>query len=183
MNTGTIVRRLRGVVGNAVVWGAGWSACALVVFAGMKVAGMLPASTIWLDSILIAARFGFVGSIVGGVFSLVVGLLYQGRRLSEISAVRFGIGGGLLAGLFVPTFLTAARLLSGDGFLTLEGILLNGSLSALFGGVAAGASLKLAQHADPLLGGGSRDRSGLLGSGDRPASEVGEAPARRQPVR
>ena len=181
MNTdGNIVRRLRGVVGNAVVWGAAWSACALVVFAGLKVAGMLPASTIWLDSILIAARFGFAGGIVGGVFSLVVGLLYHGRRLSEISAVRFGIGGGVLAGLFVPTFLTAARLLSGDGFLTLEGILLNGSLSALFGGVAAGASLKLAQHADPLLGG---VKSGLLGSGDPLASLGGKDPARRQPVR
>lgn len=180
MNTNGIIRRLRGVVGNAVVWGAAWSGCAVVVFAALKVGGFLPPSAIWLDSILIAARFGFAGAIAGTAFSALVGLLYRGRRLSEISALRFGIGGAVLGGLFVPGFMTVARLLSGDGLLPLENLLLNGSLSALFGGVAAGASLKLAQHADPLLGG---VKYGSLGSGDPLASLRAEVPARRQPVR
>jgi hypothetical protein len=180
MNTETITRRLRGVVGNAVVWGAAWSASALVVFAALKAGGFLQDSVIWLDSILVAARFGFAGAIAGAAFSALVGPIYRGHRLAEISALRFGLGGAVLGGLFVPGFLTVARLLSGDGLLPLESLLLDGSLSALFGGVAAGASLKLAQHADPLLGGGDSAR---LGRGDRLATVGGETPARRQPAR
>lgn len=179
MDIHNLFRRLRGAFGNAVVWGAAWAASALGVFAVLKVSGMLPASVIWLDSLLVAARFGVVGGIAGGAFSLVIGLLYRGRRLSDISAVRFGIGGGIMAGLFVPGFMTAARLLSGDGFLPLENLLTNGSLSALFGGVAAGLSLKLAQRGDPLLPGG--DRADLLGSGD-PLAAAGERDLRRRPA-
>jgi hypothetical protein len=74
--------------------------------------------------------------------------------------VRFGLGGGVLAGLFVPAFLTAARLLSGDTFLPLETLLTNGGLSAAFGGIAAGASLRLAQRAEALPPG----RVGITGA-------------------
>jgi hypothetical protein len=182
MDTDNIFRRLRGAVGNAMVWGAGWSACALVAFAGLKVAGILPASAIWLDSIIVAARFGLMGGIVGGAFSLVIGLLYRGRRLSDISWVRFGVRGGIMAGLFVPTFLTVARLLSGDTFLPLENLLANGLLSAAFGGVAASVSLILAQRANPLLGGSSQDRPGLLGSGDPLASREWDTARRTAPA-
>jgi hypothetical protein len=166
MNAENIFRRLRGALGNAAVWGAAWAACAAVVFAALKVAGVLGASVIWLDAIMVAGRFGFMGGIVGGAFSLVIGLLYRGRRLSDLSAVRFGIRGGIMAGLFVPTFLTAARLLSGDTFLPLENLLTNGLLSAAFGAVAAGGSLMLAQRAQTLLSGGSQDALHRLGSGN-----------------
>jgi hypothetical protein len=166
-------------VGNALVWGAGWTACALVAFAALKVAGILSPSVIWLDSIIIAGRFGVMGGIVGGAFSLLIGLLYRGRRLADISWVRFGLRGGIMAGLFVPTFLTAARLLSGDTFLPMENLLTNGLLSAAFGGVAAGVSLKLAQRANPLLASGSQDRPGLLRSAN-PLASVGEWDAARR---
>jgi hypothetical protein len=179
MDTDNIFRRLRGAVGNAMVWGAGWAACALVTFAGLKITGILSPSVIWLDSILVAARFGLMGGIVGGAFSLVIGLLYRGRRLADINWVRFGLRGGIMAGLFVPTFMTAARLLSGDTFLPLENLLTNGLMSAAFGGVAAGVSLKLAQRANPLLSGGSQDRPGVLGSGDPLASMGAWDTARR----
>jgi len=184
MDADNIFRRLRGALGNALVWGAAWSASALAVFAALKVTGILPASVIWLDSLLVAARFGVVGGITGGAFSLVIGLLYRGRRLSEISWVRFGVGGGLVAGLFVPTFLTVARLLSGDTFLPLEALLRNGLLSAMFGGVAAGVSLKLAQRAETLLPGRSQNRPDALGRG-APFASAGERDTRphREPVR
>ena len=160
MDVDSIFRRLRGAVGNAVVWGAGWAACALAVFAGMKVAGLLPASVIWLDAIAVAGRFGVMGGIVGGAFSLVIGLLYRGRRLSHINWVRFGIGGGVVAGVFVPAFMTVARLLSGDAFLPLQELLTNGLLAAAFGAVAAGGSLRLAQRAQTLPSGTGHDQLG-----------------------
>jgi hypothetical protein len=176
MDAGSIFRRLRGAVGNAVVWGAGWSACALAVFAAMKVAGLLPASVIWLDAIAVAGRFGVMGGIVGGAFSLVIGLLYRGRRLSQISWVRFGTGGGVVAGLFVPAFMTVARLLSGDAFLPLEELLTSGLMAAAFGAVAAGGSLRLAQRAQTLPPGPDQDQLG------RPESTARLAAAEERPA-
>lgn len=179
MTADSIFRRLRGAIGNAVVWGAAWSACAAVVFAGLKAAGVLPASVIWLDAIIVAGRFGVMGGIVGGAFSLVIGVLYGGRRLSRINWVRFGIRGGIMAGLFVPSFMTVARLLSGDTFLPLENLLVNGLMSAAFGAVAAGGSLLLAQRAQSLVSIGSQDQPHRLGSGN-PLASVGERDARRR---
>ena len=171
MDTENFFRRLRGVIGNAVVWGAGWAASALVVFIGLKAAGVVQSPS-WLDGLMVAARFGFVGALAGTAFSGVIGLLYRGRRLADISALRFGIGGAMMGGVFVPAFLTLARLLSGDGPLPLADLLTNGLLSAAFGAVAAGGSLKLAQRAQTLLPGGIHDRPGRLVSGDRLAWDL-----------
>lgn len=185
MEAENIIRRLRGAVGTAVLWGAGWATLGFAAFAALKVTGNLPASAIWLDSLLVAARFGFIGGIVGGAFSACVGLLYRGRRLSEIRAVRFGIGGGIMAGLFVPAFLQTMNLLSGDGMVPMGLVLDDGAFAALFGAVAAGGSLLLAQRAQTALPGGPRHRPGLLGSADRVAQADGwtsarsEAPAHR----
>lgn len=166
MNADNIFRRLRGAVGNAMVWGAGWAALGFTVFAALKVVGIVPASVPWLAAIVLAGKFGIIGGVTGGAFSLLVGLLYRGRRLSEISAVRFGAGGGIMAALFVPAFFQAMNLLSGDGLVPM-GLVLDDSLWAVvFGGVAAGASLKLAQRADLLLRGRSPHQPGFLGSGD-----------------
>jgi hypothetical protein len=51
-----------------------------VVFAALKAGGFLQPSVIWLDSILVAARFGFAGAIAGTAFSALIGLLYRGWR-------------------------------------------------------------------------------------------------------
>ena len=170
MDADNILRRMRGAVGNALVWGAGWAGCAIAVFATMKIAGLLPASVIWLDAIVIAGRLGFVGAIAGGAFSIFIGLLYRGQRLSQINRVRFAVGGGMMAGLFVPAFLQTMNLLSGDGFVPMELVLDDGILAGMFGAVLAGGSLRLAQRAQTLLPGGSQDRPGLLGSGTPLAS-------------
>lgn len=175
MDADNIFKRLRGAVGNALVWGAGWSASALVVFAGLKLAGVLPESVLWIDSLLVAARFGFVGGIAGGAFSLVIGLLYQGRRVPDLNPVRFAIGGGIMAGLFVPAFLQAMNLLSGGGMVPMELVADDGLMAALFGAVAAGGSLKLAQLADPVLRGGSLAQPGLLAGGERMVPDAAPA--------
>ena len=112
MDAESITRRLRGAIGTAALWGAGWATLGFAAFAALKVTGNLGDSVRWIDSILVAARFGFIGGIVGSAFSACVGLLYGGRRLSDIRALRFGIGGGIMAGLFVPGFCPKKKIAS-----------------------------------------------------------------------
>jgi len=170
MAVGNIFRRLRGALGNALVWGVGWFTSAFTVFAALRVAGIIPPAISWEAGLDTAIRLGVMGVIAGGAFSSVIRLLYHGRRLSEISWVRFGIGGAVVTGLFVPTFISVMRLIEGDGFLPLESLLTNGLIAAVFGGAAAGGSLKLAQLADTLLPGRSQDQLDRLEGVDRLAS-------------
>ena len=158
MAVSNIFRRLRGAAGNALVWGVGWFTAAFAVFATLRLAGILPDTLSWAEGLGLAIRFGIVGGVAGGAFSSVIRLLYHRRRLSEISWVRFGIVGGVVTGLFVPVFMQTMNRLSGDGLVAWELVLDDGLLTAVFGGAAAGGSLKLAQLADTLLSGPSQDQ-------------------------
>ncbi|HLL81652.1 MAG TPA: hypothetical protein VK420_03335, partial [Longimicrobium sp.] len=140
------------------------AALAVAAFAVLRGAGFLSPEMIWLDAVGIAVKLGVMGGIVGGAFSLAIGTLYRGRRLSEMSALRFGLGGGIMAGLFVPLFLQTTSLLSGGGPVPMELIFDDAILAALFGAVAAGGSLRLAQRTEPMLP--ETVRPGLVGSGD-----------------
>lgn len=160
-----ILRRLRGALGNAVVWGAGWFISILALGSVLGIAGILTSS--WEGVLLTAFRGGIIGGIAGAAFSTVIGLLYRGRRLSEINWVRFGLGGAVVTGLFVPVFLQFMNLLSGDGMVPMGLVLDDIPLAAVLGGVAAGGSLKLAQHAEKKLLGGTQDPVGRLEGVDR----------------
>ena len=175
MDIDNILRRLRGALGNALVWGVGWVTAGLALLATLRVIGILTFP--WVELIGYAIRLGIVGAVTGGAFSVVIRLLYHGRRLSEISWVRFGIGGGLVTGLFVPVFLLTMNLLSGNGLVPWELVLDDGLWTAVFGGVAAGGSLKLAQIGDTLLPGNSQDQLDGATGVERLAS-VGEGEAR-----
>jgi hypothetical protein len=156
MDISNILRRLRGALGNALAWGVGWFTAGFALFAALRVVGIFDYS--WAEALVYALRAGIVGAATGGAFSVVIALLYKGRRLSELSWIRFGIGGGIVTGLFVPLFLQTMNLLSGDGLVPWELVLDDGLTMALFGGVAAGGSLKLAQLGDTLLPGGAQDQ-------------------------
>ena len=147
MDGDSIWRRLRGAVGNAVVWGGAWAASALVVFGVLRVMGILPQGNIG-DGIFVATRFGVVGAMASVAFSSVVRLLYRGRRLSEISWVRFALGGAAVAGAVVLGMMVVPRLMSGEPMLPLTALLSTGLVASAFGGIAAGGSLKLAQRAE-----------------------------------
>ena len=67
--------------------------------------------------------------------------------------------------------------LSGDGLVPWELVLDDGLLTAVFGGAAAGGSLKLAQHAETALPDGTQDRVDGSEGVDRLAS-VGEQDTR-----
>ncbi len=170
MDVHNIVRRLRGGLGLAVAWGVCWSAVTLAVHVGLAILGD---GFSWSDAWRAAARNGVVGGLVSVAFSGVVGLLYRGRRLSDISWVRFGAGGAIVAGLMLPAIMLLGRTISGDGPLPMEKWIASALVAAAFGGVAAGASMKLAQRGAPRLPAGSQgqlddtERAERLGSGDR----------------
>jgi hypothetical protein len=67
------LRRLRALLKNALVWGAGWSGFALAVFSVMRLVGILPPSASWVAGLGLAARFGVVGAVSGAAFSTIIG--------------------------------------------------------------------------------------------------------------
>ena len=153
----TLFRRLRGAFGNAIVWAGGWFIAALAVFATVRVLGGFPDTSL-AEGLETAVKFGIVGGIAGAAFSSVIRLLYHGRRLSEISWVRFGIGGAIVTGVFMPLFFQTMNLLSGDGLVPWTLVLDDAVLTAVFGGAAAAVSLKIAQHAVSELPAGTEDQ-------------------------
>lgn len=148
-----LLRRLRGAVGNALVWGAGWFGFAVAIITVQWFFDRTSPTESWFDAIRGAAKFGVMGTIAGGAFSTFIGLWYRGRRVSEINWVKFGLGGGLVTGLFVPAFIVVMRLISGDDFLPLRHLAFNGMVGAVLGGAAAAVSMKIAQLSQGLLSG------------------------------
>jgi hypothetical protein len=84
--------------------------------------------------------------------------------------VRFGIAGGIATGVFVPLFLQAMNVISGDGMVPWRLVLDDALWTAVFGGVVAGGSLRLAQRADDIAPAPTRDRLDGVKAVDRDAS-------------
>jgi hypothetical protein len=168
MNAKNIVRRLTGAAKNAVLWGATWSALAFGTILGLRTIGVVvPAEIGVLDAIGMAIRIGIAGGLAGGTFALFISWFYRGRRLSDINWVRFGLGGAVVAELFMLAFFAIGNLATGDGFPALDDILSDLIIAAVFGFVAAGVSMWAAQRADgPSIGG--PDEHGRLHAGPAP---------------
>lgn len=145
--SGSGARRLRGVVRNALAWGVSWSAAGFVLLVVLRLVGVLDELSL-IDALGMAVKFGFIGVVAGAAFSALIGLLYRGKRLADISWVRFGLGGAIMTGLFVPLFFQVMNIISGDGLVAWNLVLDDSIWASVFGGVAAAGSLKLAQRAD-----------------------------------
>src|SRR5690242_17656871 len=91
-------------------------------------------------------RIGFIGAIAGTAFFAFIGLAYRGKRLRDISWVRFGVGGAVLAGLFVPAFLQTMNLITGGALVPWNLVFDDLVLSAAFGGITAAGTMFLAQR-------------------------------------
>jgi hypothetical protein len=143
------LRQLRAMVRNAVVWGVAWGAAAFVTILTLRTIGvMVPAHIRWYDALGMAIRFGVVGGLAGVAFASAIRFFYRGKRLSDISLMRFTIGGALLGGVGVPLLMETMSVLTGGGLVPWSLIQTDALFAGLFGGLAAGGSLKLAQLAD-----------------------------------
>jgi len=162
MDSDNFLKRLGGAVRNAVVWGVTWFALAFVTIIGLRTIGVVvPPEIGVLDAIGMAIRVGVAGGMAGGAFAVFISLFYRGRRLSQINWVRFGLGGAIVAELFILAFFAFGSLVSGDAFPALDDILSDLIIAAVFGGIAAGASMWVAQRAETQSIGGPDRHDGL----------------------
>ena len=166
-------RRLRAVFKNALVWGVTWGALGTVVAALVRLSDKIPLLNAILDGIGMGVRIGFAGAITGAAFSTFISLAYRGKRISEISALRFGIGGAILAGAFVPAWLQAMNLLTGGGMVPWNLVTDDMLYSTIFGGITAAGTMLLAQRDDAKNPVSAED---ILGRMERESLSTGDAP-------
>jgi|tagenome__1003787_1003787.scaffolds.fasta_scaffold20938391_2 hypothetical protein len=138
--------RLRATLRNAVVWGVTWGAIGSVVATAMRLIDKIPLGHAVLDGIGMGIRIGVMGAIVSTAFFAFISVAYRGKRLAEISWMRFGIGGALLAGLFVPAFLQTMNVLTGGSLVPWHLVFDDAVFSAIFGGITAAGTMILAQR-------------------------------------
>ena len=150
-------RRLRAALRNALLWGLGWSAAGLTMLLILGALGRLPDATAWLEGLGIVVKLGVWGVFAGIAFAGLMRLLYHGRRLSDISWVRFGLLGGIATGVFVPLFMQVLNVLSGDGPVAWHLVTDDAVWATVAGALAAGGSLRLAQRAQALSAPGQPD--------------------------
>jgi hypothetical protein len=138
--------RLRAAIRNAAVWGVGWGAIGSAVATTFRLVDKIPFGNALLDGIGMGVRIGFIGAIAGTAFFAFIGLAYRGKRLRDISWVRFGVGGAILAGLFVPAFLQTMNLITGGSLVPWNLVFDDSIFSAAFGGITAAGTMFLAQR-------------------------------------
>jgi hypothetical protein len=151
-------RRLRGVIGTALIWGAGWAVVGLAV-AGLQ-AVALRASGVRVPMqlerfvALVTLRWAVSGVVAGTLFALA--LWYVGRRggsLGALSPSRAAVA-GTLAGIALP--LVVAPLLVMSGLAVPLTVLLPFVVTgAVFGAGTAAGTVALARRAPAPLAAGS----------------------------
>jgi len=146
-----IVRRLRGALGNALVWGIGWFGAGLALILGTRFFGPRP-PTFTPETIRIilmgATGVAVAGAITGGIFSAYIAANFRRRQLTEINPARFALGGSLvtvllgLAVIYVGSFFSDWPLFLKD---LVQPVLIYGSIGAVTGY----GTIKLAQKSLP----------------------------------
>jgi hypothetical protein len=137
--------RLRATFRNSIVWGVAWGAFGSAVATVMRLFDKIPFGYALLDGLGMGIRIGFAGALASAAFFAYISVAYRGKRLSEISWVGFGLGGAVVAGLFVPAFLQTMSILTGGGVVPWHLVLDDSVYSTLFGGITAAGTMILAQ--------------------------------------
>ena len=146
MSSENTMTRLRGMFRNSMVWGVAWGTFGTGVATVMRLIDRIPFANAVLDGLGMGIRIGFAGAIAGAAFFTFISVAYRGKRLSEISWQRFGMGGAVVAGLFVPSFLQTMSLLTGGGLVPWSLLSDDFVLSAVFGGITAAGTMIIAQR-------------------------------------
>ena len=154
-----IFRRLRGTLGNAMVWAGTWFLAAFPLHVLYWVAG------IRYDSFLEGAlgtmlTYGAGGFLAGGVFSLYLRIAGRKQRLRELRPGRVGLGSALTVGVVLPGLFW---FFGNPQIDLLSGIIISSTLGLFAGGTAL-AQVKVAQQA---LHAGGADLEGLEAASDQ----------------
>lgn len=140
-------RRLRGAIKNIVVWGIGWTVLGFATNLVMRMTGIIDAPVSVLDAAVVGLKIGLGGGIVGATFSAFIAFTYRNRRIQDISWLKFGVGGSLVAAASITGFVQGASLLGGGKLVEWEYLNPTLAMFAAFGFIGSATSLKLAQLA------------------------------------
>lgn len=150
-------RRLRGVLGTALTWSAGWAAVGLGVgglrAAALRAADLQVPMELWRFVALGTFRWAAFGLVAGTLFALA--LWYAGRRVGSLDALApsraavWGLGAGVALPLCVIGLLAA-----GGAAVPLVAMLPLVVTSGVFGAGTAAGTVALARRPAPLVAGG-----------------------------
>jgi hypothetical protein len=146
----TILRRLRGALGTALVWALTWFGAGFVFITTVNVfhLGIFRQYANFSLSVALgwSASIAAVGFITGGIFSLYVATALSGKRLEELRPARFALAGTVVAGLASLAWYGGMSLFYP---LHLENLVWPVVLPAALGCITSSASIALAQRALP----------------------------------
>lgn len=151
-----MLRRIRGAVGNAVAWAVSWVAGGTAVLGLLHLTGLFQLADPSEIFTFFVPVLGMTGFLTGVAFSAYLPLVYRDQSVLGIRTGRFVLGGAVVAGLICPLVVLLSPLAPELG--ASARILLASELwTVVFGGVTAGATLKLAQRASSSLVDASAD--------------------------
>jgi hypothetical protein len=152
----TVLKRIRGAIGMALTWAAGWAGAGVLIGVSSNLFPGLPWDRFFevFDAPLVMLALpGFLGGLI---FSVVLGVAAREKTFDELSVPRFaalGAIGGLLLSL-VPAALVVSGLASGDGrHSLLQVTAVIGAPLIILSAISASVSLLLSRRAQ----GGGRD--------------------------
>ena len=151
-----MLRKLRGLLGVGVTWGAVWGVIGGVI--GVVVGMVSPDAWTWSNPILDwAVGMGLYGFVSGVGFGKILALAEGRRRLDELSLRRIAVW-GVLGSAAVPLLFAAAGMFgAGTTWMEIVGAM---GVTAFLGGVSAPGAVAVARRAE--LGEGD-DRDLLTG--------------------
>lgn len=140
-----ILRRFRGAVGNAVVWGVSWFSTALALLGGVNLIwGFQAVDDPWRLVLYVSANVGVTGFLTGLAFSGYLRLRYFDRPLLGIRIRRVALGGAAVA-VACSTMVGVLARLSVGMPIALGDLLSGFPMVAILGAVTAGTTVRLAQ--------------------------------------
>ncbi|NNM06234.1 MAG: hypothetical protein HKO65_14180 [Gemmatimonadetes bacterium] len=141
-----ILRRLRGALGNALVWASTWFVAAFPLTAVFYFFGYFGSQPFWPIALGTATSLTGIGFLAGTAFSLFLGIAGRNHRLQDLRPFRFALGSGITAGLIIPAFGIVVNTLG--GFSTPLGpSVVVASVAAVLTGFTALGQIKIAQGA------------------------------------
>jgi hypothetical protein len=142
-----LFRRLRGALGNALVWAAAWFIAAFPLTALAPVIfGTTPNFTYFGAAMFLAPTLAVIGFVSGGAFSLYLGIAGRDRRLDELKPGWVALGTGITVGLLMAAFLIAFVTLGGFP-VSVGPTIITASVFGGLAGLMALGQVKIAQNA------------------------------------
>jgi hypothetical protein len=177
------LKKLRGALGNAVLWAGIWSLGTIPVLGILQLLGfrhVFPLTGLLHVAPRIAVSLAAMGFIAGGAFSTYLGLSPR-KRLEELDLRTLGVVGVLFGAAMVPIFGWLPTVISalGPSLPVVFGV--GAAVAGVLGGATAVGSVKIARAAltagddsAPRLGAHSTDP----GEDRKPASGLLESDGR-----